>query len=122
MKRSLTLRAAALLVAVLLATGCSWLPGQAMPRTVDGVTVTCSINVSSIEGGNPGPESQTLCTSRAREAMGTVLATQPRADIESVNIAANSASEYCCAPGEVLCDITPPEADTLISLAPCRIW
>lgn len=37
-------------------------------------------------------------------------------------MAANSASEYRCAPGEVLCDITPPEAETLINLAPCRIW
>jgi hypothetical protein len=27
-----------------------------------------------------------------------------------------------CAPGPVLCDITPPEADTLMTLAPWRIW
>jgi hypothetical protein len=30
--------------------------------------------------------------------------------------------EYCWAPGAVEWDITPPEADTLISLAPCRTW
>ncbi len=49
-------------------------------------------------------------------------ATRTPARWASSAIAANSASEYCWAPGEVLCDITPPEADTLISLAPCRIW
>ena len=40
----------------------------------------------------------------------------------SSTIAANSSSEYCCAPGAVLCDITPPDAEILISLAPYLIW
>jgi hypothetical protein len=37
-------------------------------------------------------------------------------------IASSSSSEYCCDPGPVLCDITPPEAEILITLAPWRIW
>ena len=49
-------------------------------------------------------------------------ATRTPARCASSAIAANSSSEYCCAPGAVLCDITPPDAETLISLAPCRIW
>ena len=49
-------------------------------------------------------------------------ATRTPARCASSAIAANSSSEYCCAPGAVLCDITPPDAETLISLAPCRTW
>jgi hypothetical protein len=67
-----------------------------MTMEVDGVTVTCRINSSSIEGGDPlGPESQTLCRSRAREAIGTVLGAQPGAEIESVEIAADGSASAC---------------------------
>ena len=86
------------LAALLLVGACSLFPGQAMTLEVDGVTVKCSISDSSIEGGDPlgpGPESQTLCTSRAREAIGTVLGAQPQAAIESVDIAANGSATVC---------------------------
>jgi hypothetical protein len=85
------------LVALLIGA-CSILPGRAMTLDVDGVPVTCSITDSSIEGGDPlapGPESQTQCIARAREAMGTVLAAQPSAQIESVSIAANGGATVC---------------------------
>ena len=34
----------------------------------------------------------------------------------------NSSVEYCCAPAGPVCDITPPDAHTLISSAPYLIW
>ncbi len=37
-------------------------------------------------------------------------------------IAANSSFEYCCAPAGPVCDMTPPDAHTLISCAPYLIW
>ena len=37
-------------------------------------------------------------------------------------IARSSSSEYCCAPAGPVCDMTPPDAHTLISSAPCLIW
>ena len=91
-------RTLAVILAVLLIGGCSLLDAPTMTMEVDGVTVTCGINTSSIEGGDtlgPGPESQTLCRSRAREAMGTVLGAQPSAQIESVAIAGNGSASVC---------------------------
>ena len=49
-------------------------------------------------------------------------ATRMSARWASSAIAASSSSEYCCAPGPVLCDITPPEAETLMTFAPWRSW
>ena len=40
----------------------------------------------------------------------------------SSTMAASSSSEYCCAPASPLCDITPPDAEILISRAPYLIW
>ncbi len=80
------------------AAGCSLLPIQAAMMDVDGVPVTCRITDSSIEGNDtlgPGPEAQTLCRSRAREAQGTILASQPNAQIESIDVAANGSVSAC---------------------------
>ena len=105
------------LLAALLIGGCSLLEAPAMTMEVDGVTVTCRINTSSIEGGDPvapGPESQTLCRSRAREAMGTVLGAQPSAQIESVSIAANGSASVCYAvAGVSTCSQVLPAMPTL---------
>ena len=93
MKRVLSIT----LTAVLIGACSLLLPsGQAMTMEVDGVPVTCEIRDSSIEGADPlGPEAQTECASRAREAMGTVLGAQPSAQIESVSITANGAATVC---------------------------
>ena len=40
----------------------------------------------------------------------------------SSTMAASSSSEYCCAPAAELKDITPPDAEILMSLAPYFIW
>ena len=40
----------------------------------------------------------------------------------SSTMAASSSSEYCWAPAALLNDITPPDAEILISLAPYFIW
>ncbi len=40
----------------------------------------------------------------------------------SSTIAASSSSEYCWAPARPLWDITPPEAEILISRAPYLSW
>ena len=105
------------LLAALLIGGCSLLEPSAMTMEVDGVTVTCSINTSSIEGEDtlgPGPESQSLCRSRAREAMGTVLGAQPSAQIESVAIAANGSASVCyTAAGARSCPQVLPAIPTL---------
>ena len=37
-------------------------------------------------------------------------------------MARSSSSEYCWAPAGPVCDMTPPEAHTLMSWAPCLIW
>ncbi len=98
MNRSIIIKASTLIAALLLATGCALLPIQASTMQVDGVTVTCRIVDSSIEGADTlgqGPESQTLCISRAREAMGTVLGANPQAEIESVDVAANGSATVC---------------------------
>ena len=39
----------------------------------------------------------------------------------SSTIATSSSSEYCWAPAALLKDITPPDAEILMSLAPCFI-
>lgn len=101
------------IAALLFVAGCSLLPMQAAVMEVDGVSVTCRITDSSIEGNDtlgPGPEAQTLCASRAREAMGTVLASQPQAEIESVDVKANGSVSVCfTALGVRSCqDILPP--------------
>jgi len=92
-------RFVAVLVATLtLASACAILPMQAMTMEVNGVTVTCRIQDSSIEGSDTlgqGPESQSLCASRAREAQGTVLASQPNAEIESIDVAADGSVDAC---------------------------
>jgi hypothetical protein len=62
---------------------------------VDGVTVTCDLTASSIEGANAPSQAETLCRARARDAMGVVLASQPAAQIESVAIASNGATTVC---------------------------
>ena len=93
MKRTLNV-----ILAALLFGGCSLFEAPALTMEVDGVTVTCRINNSSIEGGDtlgPGPESQSLCRSRARDAMGTVSGAQPSAQIESVAIAGNGSASVC---------------------------
>ena len=41
---------------------------------------------------------------------------------ELAAIAASSSLEYCCTPAGPVCDITPPDAHTLITFAPCLIW
>ena len=90
--------ASVVVAALLFAAGCSLLPNQVPTVEVAGVTVTCRIDDSSIEGADalgPGPETQTLCRSRAREAMGTILASQPESEIESIDIAANGAVSAC---------------------------
>lgn len=90
--------ALAAIASLVLATGCALLPIQAAQMEVDGVTVTCRITHTSIGGTDtlgPGPEAQTLCRSRAREAMGTILASQPGAEIESIDVAANGSVSAC---------------------------
>ena len=90
--------AAVLVAALMLVSACAILPMQAMTMEVNGVTVTCRIQDSSIEGSDTlgqGPESQSLCASRAREAQGTILASQPNAEIESIDIAANGSASAC---------------------------
>jgi hypothetical protein len=86
--------------AVLVLAGCSLLPGgqPAMTLVVDGVTVTCDLNTSSIQGGNPygqGPEAESQCRAVARSAIGTLLANLPTAEVQSVDIAANGAATVC---------------------------
>ena len=49
-------------------------------------------------------------------------ATLSPARCASSTIAASSSSEYCCAPAAPLCDITPPDAEILMSCAPYLIW
>jgi len=66
-----------------------------MTLDVDGVTVTCDLGTSSIEGANPGTQAESLCRARARDAMGVVLATAPSAQIESVAIAADGSTSVC---------------------------
>ena len=39
-----------------------------------------------------------------------------------VDDGASSSSEYCCAPAAELKDITPPDAEILMSWAPYFIW
>jgi hypothetical protein len=85
-------------LAVIVVGGCQLFQGPAMTLEVDGVTVTCRISDSSIEGDDPlgpGPEAETLCRSRAREAVGTVLGPNPEAQIESVDIAADGSVTVC---------------------------
>ncbi len=94
MKRHLAMALAALVIA----GACALLPIQALTMEVDGVPVTCRISNASIESDDtlgPGPETQTLCRSRAREAVGTVLGAQPDAQIESVEIGANGSATVC---------------------------
>lgn len=84
----------------ILVAACTLLPGngQQMTLEVDGVPVTCRLNTSSIDGGNefgPGPEAESQCRARSREAVGTLLANQPSAQIESVDIAADGATTVC---------------------------
>ncbi len=86
--------------ALLMLAACSLLPGgqSAMTLDVDGVTVTCDMNTSSIEGGNPyaaGPEAETQCRAVARTAIGTLLSNLPNAEVQSVSIAANGAATVC---------------------------
>ena len=85
--------------ALLVLGACSLLPGKpVMTLEVDGVTVTCNMTTSSIEGANPygqGPEAETQCRAVARNAMGTLLGTLPNAEIQSVAIAANGAATVC---------------------------
>ena len=101
------------IAALVFAAGCSLLPIQAAQMEVDGITVTCRITHSSIEGSDtlgPGPEAQTLCRSRAREAVGTILASQPSAEIESIDVAANGSVSACYTVLEVrtCTNILPP--------------
>jgi hypothetical protein len=107
----------AVVIVALVLAGCSLLPIQAATMEVDGVTVTCRITDSSIEGNDtlgPGPEAQTLCSSRAREAMGTVLASQPAAQIESVDVKANGSVSVCfTAVGVTSCQDVLPAMPTL---------
>ena len=49
-------------------------------------------------------------------------ATLSPARCASSAIARSSSSEYCCAPAGPVCDITPPDAQTLMSWAPYLIW
>ena len=58
---------------------------------------------------------------RTAESPEAWAATRMPARCASSAIASNSSSEYCCAPGPVECDITPPDAETLITFAPWRI-
>jgi hypothetical protein len=106
-----------LALAMLLGSGCSLLPGQAPTMEVDGITVTCRVTNSSIQGADtlgPGPEAQTLCRSRAREAVGTILASQPGAEIESIDVAANGAVSACyTAVGVRTCTNVLPQMPTL---------
>jgi hypothetical protein len=108
---------AALVIALMLASACSILPIQAMTMEVNGVTVTCRIQNSSIEGSDTlgqGPESQSLCASRAREAQGTILASQPTAEIESIDVAANGSVSACFTVYEVrTCTEVLPALPTL---------
>ena len=90
----------AVIAALLLLAACSLLPGgqPAMTLDVDGVTVTCNMNTSSIEGANPygpGPEAESQCRAVARTAMGTLLSSLPNAEVQSVSIAANGAATVC---------------------------
>jgi hypothetical protein len=90
----------ATMAALLLLAACSILPdGQpAMTLEVDGVTVTCAMNTSSIEGANPygpGPEAETQCRAVARTALGTLMSNLPNAEVQSVSIAANGAATVC---------------------------
>jgi hypothetical protein len=116
MKRQFAL-GAVVAVALVFSAGCSLLPIQAAVMEVDGVTVTCRITDSSIEGNDtlgPGPEAQSLCRSRAREAMGTVLASQPEAQIESVDVKANGSVSVCFTALEVTsCQDILPAMPTL---------
>lgn len=89
-----------LLASAVLGSACNLLPGGAQTLTlnVDGVTVTCRLNTSSIEGNNPygpGSEAESQCRARARDAMGTLLATQHNAEIQSVDIASDGATTVC---------------------------
>lgn len=104
MKRHSPIAAFIAAAALVFAAGCALLPIQAAVMEVDGVTVTCRITDSSIEGNDtlgPGPEAQTLCRSRAREAIGTILASQPTAQIESVDVGANGSVSACYTVHEV---------------------
>jgi hypothetical protein len=90
----------AMTAALLMLSACSLLPGgqPAMTLEVDGVTVTCNMNTSSIEGANPygpGPEAETQCRAVARTAIGTLLSNFPNAELQSVSIAANGAATVC---------------------------
>jgi hypothetical protein len=89
--------AGALLISL---SACSLLPGRQalMTLEVDGVTVTCNMTTSSIEGGNPygaGPEAESQCRAVARTAIGTLLSNLPNAEVQSVDIAANGAATVC---------------------------
>ena len=88
------------IAALLMLAACSLLPGgqPALTLDVDGVTVTCNLNTSSIQGANPygpGPEAETQCRAVARTAIGTLLSNLPNAEIQSVAIAANGAATVC---------------------------
>jgi hypothetical protein len=99
-RRGTLLAMAAMTAATLTLTACSLLPGgqPALTLDVDGVTVTCDMNTSSIEGANPygpGPEAETQCRAVARTAIGTLLSNLPNAEVQSVAIAANGAATVC---------------------------
>ena len=66
--------------------------------TQNGYTVTCQWTGSAINaGGAPsiGPEAESFCRSRAREAVGTLLTTNPGAQVQSVTISSNGSAEVC---------------------------
>jgi hypothetical protein len=65
---------------------------------MDGYAVTCSWTGGAINAGGPptiGPEAETFCRSRAREAVGTLLAKTPGVTVQSVTIASDGSAEVC---------------------------
>ena len=96
-------RVLAVLAVVLIAAGCSTVgPGANGPEstfTQNGYTVICRWTRTAISGGGGtptvGPESESFCRSRAREAVGTLLIGVPGAEIQTVTIAADGSATVC---------------------------
>jgi hypothetical protein len=87
----------------LLLAACALLPGQTMVSgeshfTQDGYEVTCRWAETAIEGtqiSGIDPEAESYCRARARDAVGTVLAREPDAEVISVTVEADGSASAC---------------------------
>jgi hypothetical protein len=109
MTRSRTGRPLALVAAIgLLLAACAGGGAPAPTFTQDGYTVSCSWSRSAING-QPTPvgnnEAISFCRSRAREAVGTIIAQVPgNPPIESVAIIADGSATVCYGAGSPVCE------------------